>query len=63
MNKNGGMTDVEFEKHIDTSIVPLFVPKLEDTPDKRVLVIGHDIGGKYIPIMARLIKVRRWSKR
>ncbi len=26
-------------------------------------VIGHDIGGKYIPIMARLIKVRHWSKR
>ena len=26
-------------------------------------VIGHDIGGKYIPIMARLTKVRRWSKR
>ena len=25
-------------------------------------VIGHDIGGKYIPIMARLTKVRRWSK-
>ncbi len=26
-------------------------------------VIGHDIGGKYIPVMARLTKVRRWSKR
>ncbi len=26
-------------------------------------VIGHDISGKYIPVMARLTKVRRWSKR
>jgi hypothetical protein len=26
MNKKGGMTDVEFEKCINTSIVPLFVP-------------------------------------
>jgi hypothetical protein len=26
-------------------------------------VIGHGIGGKYIPIMARLAKTRRWSKR
>jgi hypothetical protein len=25
-------------------------------------VIGHDIGGKYITIMARLAKARRWSK-
>jgi len=25
-------------------------------------VIGHSIGGKYIPIMARLAKARRWSK-
>jgi hypothetical protein len=37
MNKKGGMTDVEFEKYIDTSIVPLF-PKLEDTKGKRVLL-------------------------
>ena len=28
-----------------------------------VSVIGHGIGGKYIPIMARLAKARRWSKR
>jgi len=28
-----------------------------------VAVIGHGIGGKYIPIMARLAKARRWSKR
>ncbi len=27
------------------------------------IVIGHGIGGKYIPIMARLAKARRWSKR
>jgi hypothetical protein len=25
-------------------------------------VIGHGIGGKFIPIMARLAKARRWSK-
>jgi len=25
-------------------------------------VIGHGIGGKYIPIMARLAKARHWSK-
>jgi hypothetical protein len=37
MNKKGGMTDVEFEKYIDTSIVPLF-PALEDTKGKRVLL-------------------------
>ena len=37
MNKKGGMTDVEFEKYIDTSIVPLF-PDLEDTKGKRVLL-------------------------
>ena len=28
-----------------------------------VYVIGHGIGGKHIPIMARLAKARRWSKR
>ncbi len=26
-------------------------------------VVGHGIGGKDIPIMARLAKARRWSKR
>jgi len=26
-------------------------------------VIGHGIGGNDIPIMARLAKARRWSKR
>jgi hypothetical protein len=26
-------------------------------------VIGHGIGGKYIPIMARHAEARRWSKR
>jgi len=30
---------------------------------KHLSVIGHGIGGKYIPIMARLAKARRWSKR
>jgi len=25
-------------------------------------VIGHGIGGKYISIMARLVKARHWSK-
>ncbi len=28
-----------------------------------ICVIGHGIGGKYIPIMARLAKARQWSKR
>ncbi len=28
-----------------------------------VLVIGHGIGGKDIPIIVRLAKARRWSKR
>ena len=27
-----------------------------------LVVIGHGIGGKDIPIMARLAKARRWSK-
>jgi len=31
-------------------------------PSPRVGVIGHGIGGKYIPIMARLAEARRWSK-
>ena len=28
-----------------------------------LIVIGHGIGEKYIPIMAHLAKARRWSKR
>ena len=35
--------------------------KADISPDP--LVIGHGIGGKYIPIMARLAEARRWSKR
>jgi len=38
----------------------------EDAKSHLVLavpVIGHGIGGKYIPIMARLAEARRWSKR
>jgi len=31
--------------------------------DNGIHVIGHGIGGKYIPIMARLAKARRRSKR
>ena len=31
--------------------------------DMSLPVIGHGIGGKYIPIMACLAKARRWSKR
>jgi hypothetical protein len=27
-----------------------------------LVVIGHGIGGKYIPIMAHLAKARCWSK-
>jgi hypothetical protein len=37
MNEKGGMTDDEFEKYIDNSIVPLY-PDLEDTPGKRILL-------------------------
>jgi hypothetical protein len=37
MNKKGGMTDVEFEKYINNSIVPLY-PDLKDTPGKCVLL-------------------------
>ena len=37
MNEKGGMTDDEFEKYIDNSIVPLY-PDMEDTPGKRVLL-------------------------
>jgi hypothetical protein len=37
MNEKGGMTDDEFEKYIDNSIVPLY-PDLEDMPGKRVLL-------------------------
>jgi hypothetical protein len=37
MNEKGGMTDEEFEKHINNSIVPLY-PDLEDTPGKHVLL-------------------------
>jgi hypothetical protein len=31
--------------------------------DEGATVIGHGIFGKDIPIMARLAKARRWSKR
>ena len=37
MNEKGGMTDNEFDKYIDNSILPLY-PDLEDTPGKRVLL-------------------------
>ena len=37
MNKNGGMTDDEFKKDIDNSIVPLY-PNFEDTPGKCILL-------------------------
>ncbi len=37
MNKKGGMTDNEFKKYIDNSIIPLY-PNLEDTLGKRVLL-------------------------
>jgi len=36
---------------------------MKDEEFERYIVIGHGIGGKYIPIMARLAKARRWSKR
>jgi hypothetical protein len=31
MNKKGGVADVEFEKYIDNSIIPLY-PDPKDTP-------------------------------
>jgi hypothetical protein len=37
MNEKGGMTDDEFEKYINNSIV-LLNPGLKDTPGKRVLL-------------------------
>ncbi len=37
MNEEGGMTDVEFKKYINNSIVPLY-PDLEDMPGKCVLL-------------------------
>ena len=37
MNEKGGMTDDEFEKYINNSIVSLN-PGLKDTPGKRVLL-------------------------
>jgi hypothetical protein len=36
---------------------------LDGSGRARALVIGHGIVGKDIPIMARLAKARRWSKR
>jgi hypothetical protein len=36
-HEKGGMSDNEFEKYIDNSIIPLF-PDLEDTPGKHVLL-------------------------
>jgi len=41
----------------------LFHDEMSKTTGVGVSVIGHGIGGKYIPIMARLAKARRWSKR
>ncbi len=35
----------------------------QNTNTGRPRVIGHGIGGKYNPIMARLAEARRWSKR
>ena len=37
MNEKGRMTDDEFKKYIDNSIIPLY-PDLEDTPGKRILL-------------------------
>ena len=39
----------------------VFVIKIACPP--WISVIGHGIGGKYIPIMARLAEARHWSKR
>jgi len=48
------------------NIVDIFTKEMRDSANFRRLcdaVIGHGIGGKDIPIMARLAKARRWSKR
>jgi len=37
MNEKGEMTDEEFEKYINNSIVPLY-PDLADTPGKQVML-------------------------
>jgi len=44
-------------------VVAMVVACIERKPEGWGPVIGHGIGGKYIPIMARLAKARRWSKR
>jgi len=55
MNEKGGMTDNEFEKYIDNSIVPLN-PDLEDMPGKRVKrrVEFHARRETALPILDRL---------
>jgi hypothetical protein len=37
MNKEGGMDEVEFEKYVMNSIVPLY-PDSDDVPGKRVMI-------------------------
>jgi hypothetical protein len=45
MNEKGSMTDEEFEKYIDNSILPLY-PDLKDTPGKRFLLKAESGPGR-----------------
>jgi len=61
-----GDVSVRCKAHRPVEHIPGFTMPLDAAigrvPGPR-FVIGHGIGGKYIPIMARLAKARRWSKR
>jgi hypothetical protein len=55
MNEKGGMTDVEFDRYIENSVVPLF-PDLADRPGKRVLLkvdSGPGRNGRDLMLKAR----------
>ncbi len=55
MNEKGGMTDVEFDRYIENSVVPL-LPDLADRPGKRVLLkvdSGPGRNGRNLMLKAR----------
>jgi hypothetical protein len=55
MNKKGGVTDVEFDRYIENSVVPLF-PDLADRPGKRMLLkvdSGPGRNGRDLMLKAR----------
>ncbi len=54
MNQKGGMDDIEFEKFIFNSIVPIY-PNTADTPGKRVILKVDSGPGRMNPnLLARL---------